>query len=66
MAPKPCEGVDGPPNYDFTLIEIRLGAAGSGEGKTSLAAKVVADEAAKTIALEDYAATPAILKNVKR
>jgi hypothetical protein len=51
---------------EFTLIEIRLDAKGSGEGKTSLTTKVILDDEAKTVALDNYAATPAILQNVKR
>ena len=53
-------------DYEFTLIEIRLDAKGLGEGKTSLTTKVVVDNEARTVALENYAATPAILQNVKR
>jgi hypothetical protein len=53
-------------DYDFTLIEIRLTAKGSGEGKTSLLTKVIVDQDAKTIALDDYAAAPAMLQNIKR
>ncbi len=55
-----------PTDYEFTLIELRLGAKGGGEGKTSLTAKVVVDSEAKTVALENYASTPAILQNVKK
>jgi len=53
-------------DYEFTLIEIRLNAKGSGEGKMSLIAKVIVDQDAQTIALDDYAAAPAMLQNVKR
>ena len=56
-------------DYEFTLIEIRLDAKGLGEGKTSLTTKVIVDDSvpgAKTVALDNYAAAPAILKNVKR
>jgi len=53
-------------DYEFTLIEIRLSSTGSGEGKTSLTTKVLVDPEARTLALDDYAATPAILQNVKR
>jgi hypothetical protein len=55
-----------PTDYDFTLVEIRLDGKGSGEGKTSLTAKVVADSEAHTLALDNYAATPAILEHVTR
>jgi hypothetical protein len=59
-------------DYEFTLIEIRLDSKGSGEGKASLMTKVIVDEnvagapGTKTIALDNYASTPAILQNVKR
>jgi hypothetical protein len=49
----------------FTVIELRLGRTGTGEGKMSIAAKVVADEAAKTIALADYETSPILLRPVK-
>jgi hypothetical protein len=52
-------------DYEFTLFELRLGPKGAGEAKTSLTTKVVVDPDAKTVALENYAATPAILQNVK-
>src|SRR5262249_18016439 len=42
-------------DYPFTLIELRLGADGKGEGKMSLAAKIVADKESKTIVLENWA-----------
>ena len=54
------------------MIEIRLDSKGLGEGKTSLTTKVIVDDIndvnnrAKTVALDNYAAAPAILKNVKR
>jgi hypothetical protein len=56
-------------DYEFTLIEIRLDPKGLGEGKTSLTTKVVVDDSvpgAKTVALDNYAAAPAIFRNVKR
>ena len=55
-----------PPNYEFTIIEMRLAPNGTGDGKASLNTKVTIDAAAKTIALENYDATPAVLRNVKR
>jgi hypothetical protein len=54
-----------PTDYEFTLIEIRTDAKGAAEGKASLLNKVVFDSEAKTIALDNYAAAPAILQNVK-
>jgi len=53
-------------DYEFTLIEIRLDAKGRGEGKTSVTTKVVVDNEARTLALENYAATPGFLQNVSR
>lgn len=47
---------------DFTVIEMRLGGKGTGEAKASLSAPVVVDAAAKTIALDGYAAAPALMK----
>ena len=55
----------GGPDYPFTVIEMRLAPKVAGEGKTSLNTKVMVDAEAKTIALENFAATPATLKNVK-
>jgi len=53
-------------DYDFTVLEIRLDAAGSGEGKSSLTMKVVADDAAATVALDNYVAAPATLAKVEK
>jgi hypothetical protein len=53
-------------DYQFTLIEIRLDSRGAGEGTTSLTTKVIVDDQARTVALDNYAATPAIFQNVKR
>lgn len=55
-----------PTDYDFTVIDIRLDAKGAGEGKTSLASKVVVDSDAKILALENYAAAPVNLAAVKK
>jgi hypothetical protein len=53
-------------DYEFTIVEIRLDSRGSGEGKASLTTKVILDKEARTIVLDDYTGTPAILRNVKR
>jgi hypothetical protein len=47
---------------DFTLIEMVIDGNGVGEGKTSLRTGVVVDATAKTLALDDYAAAPVLLK----
>jgi hypothetical protein len=54
-----------PNDYEFSLIELRLNAKGEGEGKISSVGKVAVDTAANTIALEDYAAQPVVIKSVK-
>jgi hypothetical protein len=53
-------------NYEFSVIELHLNSKGEGEGKVSLTGKVAVDGAAKTIALENYTASPVVLKNVRR
>jgi hypothetical protein len=47
---------------DFTVIELRVDGKGLGEGKASLTTNVVVDAHAGTLALEDYAAAPLLLK----
>ena len=54
-----------PTDYEFTLLELRLDPKG-GEGKASLTTKLVADNNTKQLSLENYAAAPTILQNVKR
>lgn len=57
----------GTPNtYEFTLLEIHLPRSGSGEAKASLTSNISLDNENKTIRLQDYAAAPALLANVKR
>jgi hypothetical protein len=53
-------------DYDFTVLEMHVDAKGAGEAKTSLTSKVVVDPEAGTLALDDYAAAPALLQNIKR
>ena len=53
-------------DYEFTIIEIRFDGKGVGEGRTSLTTKVVVDNEAKTVALENYQTAAAILRNVRR
>ena len=54
-----------PSAYEFSVIELRLGAKGDGEGKTSLTGKVAPDSAAKILTPENYDTLPVVLKNVK-
>lgn len=46
----------------FTAIEMRVGANGTGEAKTSLTTGVVVDAAAQTLAVDGYGALPVLLK----
>jgi hypothetical protein len=55
-----------PTEYEFTVLEMHLGAKGAGEARTSLTTKVVVDKESGTVALDNYAAAPAILQNIKR
>jgi hypothetical protein len=55
-----------PDDKSFSVIELRLNRAGQGEGKTSLTTKVTFESATKSIALENYAAQPVILKGVTK
>jgi hypothetical protein len=53
-------------DYAFTVIELHVGPGGALEGKTSLAGRIAVDGDAKTVALEDYGASPVVLQSVKR
>lgn len=56
----PASGAAG--DLDFTVIELRIDRQGVGEGKTSHTTSVAIDTAANTLALDGYAAAPALLK----
>jgi len=62
---KPTAAATPDPN-SFSVIELRVNRAGQGEGKTSLTTKVTFESATKSIALENYAAQPVILKGVAK
>jgi hypothetical protein len=52
-------------HYPFTLIEIRLGPDGRGEGKLSIATRITIDRESRQIELENYATQPVRLQNVR-
>ncbi len=52
-------------DYPFTLVEIRLGPDGEGEGRLSLATKVTLSPDGSHIQLENYASEPVRLQSVK-
>ncbi len=53
-------------DYPFTVIELRLNRDGEGEGKMSVATKIVAETSHNIITLENYDTQPVMLKNVRR
>jgi hypothetical protein len=53
-------------DYPFTLIELHINRDGEGEGKMSLATKIMFDKEAHMIVLEDYQTQPVLLKSVRR
>jgi len=53
-------------DYPFTVVEIRIGKNGEGEGKMSLATKITGDKEAKMITLENYQSQPVLLTKVKK
>jgi hypothetical protein len=53
-------------DYPFTVIELRLNKDGEGEGKMSIATKVIYDKKENMITLENYDISPVQLTNVKR
>jgi len=53
-------------DYPFTVIELRLNRDGEGEGKLSLATKIIPDKENNIVTLENYEMQPVLLKNVKR
>jgi len=53
-------------DYPFTVIELRVNRDGEGEGKMSLATKIIADKENNIVTLENYDIQPVLLTNVKR
>jgi len=53
-------------DYPFTVIELRLNRDGEGEGKMSLATKIIADKEHNIVTLENYDIQPVQLTNVRR
>jgi hypothetical protein len=62
------ESVNQPRSFDypFTVIELRLNRDGEGEGKMSIATKVIYDKKDNMITLENYETSPVQLTNVRR
>ena len=53
-------------DYPFTVIELRLNRDGEGEGKLSLATKIIPDKENKIVTLENYDIQPVLLTKVHR
>jgi hypothetical protein len=52
-------------DYPFTVIELRLNGDGRGEGRMSLATKIIVDKDENQITLENYEHQPVLLKDVR-
>jgi hypothetical protein len=53
-------------DYPFTIIEMHLGRDGTGEGKMSLATRILPDKRHNTIVLENYGTQPVLLTSVRK
>jgi hypothetical protein len=53
-------------DYPFTVIEMRIKADGTGEGKMSLATRIVPEKDKNLIVLEDYGTQPVLLTTVRK
>ena len=53
-------------DYPFTVIELRLNRDGEGEGKMSVATKIIPDKENKIVTLENYDIQPVLLTNIRR
>jgi hypothetical protein len=53
-------------DYPFTVIELRLNRDGEGEGKMSVATKIIPDKESNIVTLENYDVQPVLLTNIKR
>lgn len=51
--------------YPFTLVELRLGKEGTGDGRIAPAAKIIRSKDGKHFELEHYAAEPLRLRDVR-
>jgi hypothetical protein len=59
-------GAQAPSDLPFTVIELRLDSAGTGEGTMSVATGITFDETSASVALEGYDTTPTLLADVTR
>ena len=52
-------------DYPFTVIELRIGPDGKGEGKMSLATKITYEPSSKSLVLENWESQPVMLNQVQ-
>ena len=52
-------------DYPYTVIELRIKPDGEGEGKMSIATRIIPDKRNNVIVLENYGTQPVLLKNVR-
>jgi hypothetical protein len=53
-------------DYPFTVIELHINQDGQGEGKISLATKIIGNKDTNTVLLENYDIQPVRLQSVRR
>jgi hypothetical protein len=53
-------------DYPITVIELRVGPSGKGEGKVAVAAKLAADTRTKDLVIEDWNISPVLLQGLER
>jgi len=53
-------------DYPFTVVELRLNRDGEGEGKMSIATKIIPDKEGNIVTLENYDLQAVMLTNVHR
>jgi hypothetical protein len=53
-------------DYPFTVIELHLDGDGRGEGKMSIATRIVLDKKENMVTLENYQTSPVQLTNIRR
>jgi hypothetical protein len=51
-------------NFPFTLLEMHLDKAGSGEGRMAVAARIFTARDGETVVIENYATSPVALNNI--
>jgi hypothetical protein len=52
-------------DYPFTVIDMRIGQDGKGEGKLSIATRITGNKETKTIEIENFATQPVMLNNIR-